>query len=181
MKEYFFYDGQKQIGPISKDKIGEYNFTEDTLVWFDGLEDWIKLKDIEELRRFIVKPPPIPKTKLQDSQLSKKEKANPLLPSKKQIGYYLIWIVLLVFLYLLTLTDNEFIQEGGPEVSKLWPITSNFYAERIIHRSLTYACQTPSGSPCFYGILADYDFSEVLIYSSIPVLYFFIKRLLSGN
>src|SRR5690554_6001447 len=61
-KEFFFLDGDEQKGPILFNDFIIMNLPEDTLVWYDELEDWKKIKEIEELKTFIKpkKTPPPP-------------------------------------------------------------------------------------------------------------------------
>lgn len=64
MKEYYISDGQNTIGPLSKLNLFNQNISKDTLVWYEGLSEWKKAGDIEELADlFSIKqvPPPLPK------------------------------------------------------------------------------------------------------------------------
>ena len=49
MKQYYYSDGQQQIGPISKDELKLKGITKETLVWCEGLSNWIKAGEIEDL------------------------------------------------------------------------------------------------------------------------------------
>ncbi len=60
MKKYFYSDGVNQFGPFSFDELREKNITKQTLVWFDGLSDWLPAGNISELNNFFtLNPPPI--------------------------------------------------------------------------------------------------------------------------
>lgn len=48
-KYYIVQDG-KSTGPFSLTELKEKTLTEDTLVWFDGLSDWKKIKDLPILK-----------------------------------------------------------------------------------------------------------------------------------
>lgn len=48
-KYYIVQDG-KSTGPFSLAELKEKSLTEDTLVWFDGLTDWKKIKDLPILK-----------------------------------------------------------------------------------------------------------------------------------
>lgn len=46
---YYISDGQDTIGPLSKLKLYSQNITKDTLVWYEGLSEWKRAGDVEEL------------------------------------------------------------------------------------------------------------------------------------
>ena len=49
MKKYFYAINQVQFGPFSLDKILSKNLDKDTLVWFEGLAEWVRLSEIPDL------------------------------------------------------------------------------------------------------------------------------------
>lgn len=58
MKKYHYSDGQSQFGPLSLDELKALPIQRDTFVWFEGLENWTKADEIEELREFFKSTPP---------------------------------------------------------------------------------------------------------------------------
>ena len=61
MKKYFYSDGKEKQGPFSFEELKNENITRETLIWFEGLEDWIPAKDIKEIEEILqLIPPPIP-------------------------------------------------------------------------------------------------------------------------
>ena len=72
-KRYFFGIDNQEVGPLKeeviKQKIIEEKITEETLVWYKGLKEWQKLREVPELKDTFgslledqIKPPPLPKT-----------------------------------------------------------------------------------------------------------------------
>lgn len=60
MKKYFYSNGEEKQGPFSLEEIKKENITKETLVWFEGLEDWKPAAEIEEfVEIFQLIPPPI--------------------------------------------------------------------------------------------------------------------------
>lgn len=177
MKQYYYLNGIDRIGPLTKEQLLSEPIKADTLIWYEGMTQWKPFVQIPEFKARN-EPPPVP-TDILDFE--KNHNQSSLIPSRRQVGLYLLWAVVLVVLFLLTKTDNDFLQSSLADTSKLWPFTAEFYAEKINHPSLTYGCQTMSGDPCFYGFLADYDISEVIIYSLIPIVFFLLKGLLTKN
>jgi hypothetical protein len=61
MKEIYYERDGKQIGPLPIDNVQQLHITGDTLVWFEGLPNWTKAKEIPELSSYIkATPPPLP-------------------------------------------------------------------------------------------------------------------------
>lgn len=66
MKKYYYSDGKQQIGPLSKEELQSKGITKETLVWYEGLTEWTKAGDAEELADLFPNtptPPPLPEEK----------------------------------------------------------------------------------------------------------------------
>jgi hypothetical protein len=60
MKKYFHSDGKEKHGPVSLDQLQQENIGKDTLIWFEGLDDWTPASEVEELRPILeLRPPPL--------------------------------------------------------------------------------------------------------------------------
>jgi len=68
--KYYYSLNNERLGPVDKDHLKGI-ITRDTLIWFDGLENWKKASDIPELLLLIQStPPPLPnETKTDDVPL----------------------------------------------------------------------------------------------------------------
>lgn len=67
MKQYYYSDGQQQLGPLSKEELQSKGITKETLVWYEGLSEWTKageLEDLADLFPNIPTPPPMPEQKI---------------------------------------------------------------------------------------------------------------------
>ena len=61
MKKYYIIKNDKKFGPYSIDELEKNIINSDTLVWFNGLDDWTKAGEITELKSLIsIEPPPMP-------------------------------------------------------------------------------------------------------------------------
>jgi surface protein len=59
--KYFYLKDDEKIGPLSLEKLSASDVNKDTLVWFQGLEDWTPMHQVKELKSILnSKPPPIP-------------------------------------------------------------------------------------------------------------------------
>lgn len=63
MLQYYYTDGKERFGPFTLDQLRERNISESTLVWKDGLPDWVPARNLSDLESFFVAstsgPPPI--------------------------------------------------------------------------------------------------------------------------
>ena len=60
MKKYFYSDGKEKHGPLSIDELEQEDITNDTLIWFEGLEDWTPARDLDDIKPILeINPPPI--------------------------------------------------------------------------------------------------------------------------
>lgn len=50
MKEYYIAISDNKEGPLSLDDLKVKKLTKDTLVWYDGLENWVKASEVNELK-----------------------------------------------------------------------------------------------------------------------------------
>lgn len=67
MKEYFFFNGTDKEGPFSLEELTSQPIFEDTLIWYEGLEDWTNAGKLPILESIIKKsPPPIPPEEYQE-------------------------------------------------------------------------------------------------------------------
>lgn len=58
MKNYFYIDKSgQQSGPVSEDLLKQHGVTADTLVWSEGMSEWKKAIEIEDLKYLFTTPP----------------------------------------------------------------------------------------------------------------------------
>ncbi len=62
MRSYYYSDGEETFGPFSFDELRETNLTPETLIWFEGLEEWIPAGTIPELAELFAQQQPMPQT-----------------------------------------------------------------------------------------------------------------------
>jgi hypothetical protein len=92
MKKYFLHDGNQQLGPFDIGELKLKTINKDTRVWSEGMSDWAKAEDIDELQGiFAQTPPPFNAT----NNSAKKNTVAASLPQKKKSK---VWIVILVIL-----------------------------------------------------------------------------------
>lgn len=61
MKKFHIAIDGKQIGPLSIDDLKTYNLSPSTKIWYEGLESWVNISDVEELKSLVnSSPPPLP-------------------------------------------------------------------------------------------------------------------------
>jgi hypothetical protein len=103
MKKYFTHDGTNQHGPFSVADLQTQKISRQTLVWFDGMSDWTKAEEIEELTEvFKSVPPPVhiqsaPKQQVQtNSSQQYQGNIHPNSKPKSKIGIQVFSIISIV-------------------------------------------------------------------------------------
>lgn len=87
MNHYFYSDGQSQFGPFSKEELQSNGITPETLVWYEGLTEWIKASESDELKDLFPKvptPPPLPKSII-PPPIPKEKPKTPSTPMEKEM------------------------------------------------------------------------------------------------
>lgn len=60
MKKYYIHQDEQQQGPFSKEELIEKKITRDTMVWFEGVDNWVEATKVDELEDIFKSiPPPI--------------------------------------------------------------------------------------------------------------------------
>ena len=49
---YYYAKNEEKIGPLSLDELKKVDIKDDTLMWHEGLDDWVKAEDLKELKSF---------------------------------------------------------------------------------------------------------------------------------
>ena len=59
MKKYYLHDGTVQDGPFDAETLKSKNLTKEAPVWFEGLDSWTTIGEVDELKEVIkIAPPP---------------------------------------------------------------------------------------------------------------------------
>lgn len=103
-KKFYYIEEGNQIGPLTKEElVGK--ISPETLVWFEGLDNWKKSSEIPEFINFKTVPPPIPNDILIKNKkievVVKKEKKD-LISAKSEVVIakelkYITYIILISF------------------------------------------------------------------------------------
>lgn len=49
MSQYYYTDGKERFGPFTLEQLREKNITGETLVWKEGMADWLPAKSVSDL------------------------------------------------------------------------------------------------------------------------------------
>lgn len=60
MIQYYIHDGNIQKGPFSLEELKNQNISSDTLIWYEGMSEWKKASQIEDIQFFFKQVPPLP-------------------------------------------------------------------------------------------------------------------------
>jgi hypothetical protein len=63
MKYYYYAENNQQFGPFTIEELNTLRLKQSTLVWCEGMEEWLTADSIDELKEILIsEPPPLPKT-----------------------------------------------------------------------------------------------------------------------
>jgi hypothetical protein len=58
MKVYYLHDSSKQTGPFNLEELKTKTISNETFVWYEGMDDWKKASEIEELKVLFLRATP---------------------------------------------------------------------------------------------------------------------------
>lgn len=58
MKKFYTHNGKSQQGPFDIDELKQQGITKSSMVWYEGLDNWVKAADVLELKKLFAVPPP---------------------------------------------------------------------------------------------------------------------------
>jgi hypothetical protein len=97
MKKYYYSDGIDKFGPVSFDELKQKNITNDTLIWFQGLDKWTPAKNLEEIKP-ILDLVLSPITILEKEPEPLEKESNSIQPTPKKKKNYILPIVIILIL-----------------------------------------------------------------------------------
>ena len=59
MKKYFYSNDNQKNGPYSFEELKNENIKKETLIWFEGLDDWTKAEYVLEIKEILELSPPL--------------------------------------------------------------------------------------------------------------------------
>ena len=72
MKKYFYSNENQKNGPYSFEELKDENIKNETLIWYEGLEDWTKASNLNEMTPILELIPPSFSEIKQDSKIIEK-------------------------------------------------------------------------------------------------------------
>jgi hypothetical protein len=116
MKQYYIFINDERKGPLSFEEIKQENISNDTLVWFEGIPEWNKAHEIEELKELLkATPPPIstfsqipPLPNNERPSISEEEEeSSTILGLNKKVFYGIAVVVIIGSIGFYNYQDNE--------------------------------------------------------------------------
>lgn len=79
MKHYFFVESNQLKGPFTSEELKSKNLRPETMIWHEGLKDWTRASELDELKPlFGATPPPLNRNTAAPPALSIRKKSLPL-------------------------------------------------------------------------------------------------------
>jgi hypothetical protein len=105
MQKFHIHKDDQQQGPFSTDELKDLKITRDTMVWFEGAENWKKAIEVDDLKEIFKSiPPPIqtntPVTPPPILDKKPEEATKPIIdnkPKKKNTTLIIVVVAVLVF------------------------------------------------------------------------------------
>lgn len=134
MKQYYLHNGENNSGPYNIKELKDQKITKDTPVWSNGMQNWKKAGEVDELKSILSNNPP-PLNKIQKSKYQKPKKSIFL-------KYLIITISIIAFLAIGSniisennTNQNNFIPEDDSiniqlrnNITSLVQVTTNQYS-----------------------------------------------------
>jgi len=134
IKNIYYSNGENQFGPFDLNELESKKITVDTLIWFDGMKDWVRADQVKDVKYIIEKSDKIGEgfniEKVKKERLHEpKESINPTpdikKPKKSYIGfiiYFFIFFSLLIGFFsinyfnknykkVVTISENQKVEE----------------------------------------------------------------------
>jgi hypothetical protein len=121
MNEYYYNDGQQNNGPFKIGELKNKNITRETLIWCEGMRDWVKAQDIEELKFLFTSIPPLIKniapppvlTSVNNNKTVKAKSKSKIIRNIIIISISIIVIAVAIILILNNKSDNNSISSSS--------------------------------------------------------------------
>lgn len=141
-KQYYIASGKDHLGPFSLSQLKEKALNPNTLIWYEGLEQWLKLEDIEELRPEIPIKPYVPPTPLQikgaEQILRRRINMKLLWKSAKKAGVFFIILFAVKFVSQFIVFSSSNIIERLNDMG-IYTIDKNEAVETILFSSVVFS------------------------------------------
>lgn len=105
MRQYFLHNGTSEEGPFTLEQLKERNIQPDTLIWFEGLQEWVAANTADDLKPlFSIKPPPL-KVATPPSMQYQYEESKPR--SKSKYIWTALSVLAIVIIAVLIYSNNQ--------------------------------------------------------------------------
>lgn len=113
MIKYYLHDGKVQLGPFTVDELKQHNINKDSLIWTEGMADWKKAEELEDLKTYFASVPPPLKTPTQLNAVPEPPQSveKPRSNSKFKFYFYGAFVLLIALFWFYNKTKNDAIQE----------------------------------------------------------------------
>ncbi len=117
MKKYHYSVGENHFGPFSIEELRDAKISKGTMIWFEGLDNWVPAGEVEDLKDLFKSippplninkqpPPPISVTKKNRSNISNSEIPQKKYKNKIVIGI-LSLIAIIIIIAILKINSNK--------------------------------------------------------------------------
>ena len=157
MKDYYYLIEKNQKGPFTIEELHKQNINDQTLIWYDGIENWTPLRDIPELSQINrkVAPPPVPNENSDELKANQSANLKPI--NKKVLFWVVAWCGFHLFALITSYSRLDFFNDGGePKSNKFWPFVDIY---EKLYSYYSYPNEIADTTYLFRGVFVEYDWS----------------------
>ncbi len=157
--KYYYTDGTNKFGPMSVEKLLICDINAKTLVWYDGMTEWIPAGEVPEIAEALKSvPPPIPKPEREPEPTPAPTPEAPTMPTPPERPK--TWLVESILV-----TIFCFLPLGIIALIHAWQV-DEYYNKRDYDLAIKYSDSAKRW--CKYGLIA------ALVFWAIPIILLFI-------
>lgn len=161
-KQYYIASGKDHLGPFTLSQMKNKKLTPETLIWYEGLTQWTKAEDLEELKANVPVTVSPPLTPTQVGTVEKKVKKLILIKllgkSAKKAGIVFLLVFVLHGIVQYIALDNQEITES----------TYNMYYGKTQYQTYRMSTEDALSTATVSALMMAFIISLV----SLPVFYF---------
>ncbi|MDR1706736.1 MAG: DUF4339 domain-containing protein [Prevotella sp.] len=165
-KQYYIASGKDHLGPFTLSQMKDKKLLSETLIWYEGLEQWTKAGDLEELKEGIpvIVSPPLTPTQVETVGKRVKE-----LVLRKQLGKSARYAGIVFLIVFVLYGIVQYIALDKQEITES---SYNMYSGRTQYQTYRMSTEDIISTAATSALMMAFIISLV----SLPVFYFIEKQ-----
>lgn len=98
MPKYFIIEKGNQVGPFSYEDLQVKSIQNDTMIWFEGLDKWVRASEVAELKDLFKTPPPYQPSYISPVNQNLSEESGSGWKALRIVAFLIVGVVGVIFL-----------------------------------------------------------------------------------